>query len=233
MNQGILDSLQMSFYGLWGDVLSFLPELLLAIVIVIIGWILGGSLSHLVEKLFNKLRFDKALDAAGVDHLAERAGYKFRPGQFVGALIKWFVILVFIVAALDILRLEQVTVFFREVALGYLPKVIVSVLILLGASVLANLASASVVAGAKAAGYKSAELLGSVARYAVILFAVLAVLNQLEIAPELVQTLFTGIVFAVSLALGLAFGLGGKEAASHYLRKMTGGGDSGGHHHHH
>jgi flagellar biosynthesis protein FliQ len=232
MNEDILTSLQLSFVGLWGDVLSFLPEIILSIVIVVIGWIIGSSLSQLVERLFNKFKFDKALDAAGVDDLTARAGYKFRPGHFVGALVKWFIILVFIVAALDILRLDQVTVFFREVALGYLPKVIVSVLILLGASVLANVASASVVAGARAAGYKSSELLGSVTRYSVLLFAVLAVLNQLEIAPELVQTLFTGIVFAASLAVGLAFGLGGKEAASGYIRKMTGGGDVGGHHHH-
>ena len=135
----------------------------------------------------------------------------------------------FIVAALDILKLDQVTIFFRDVVLGYLPKVIVSVLILLGAMVVANVASASVVAGARAAGFKAADLLGSVTRYAIILFAILAVLNQLEIAPELVQTLFMGIVFAASLAIGLAFGLGGKEAAAKYIAKMTG--DGGGHHH--
>ncbi len=223
MNYDIPMTLRSSFYELGGDLFSFLPELILAVVVVIAGWIIGGFLSQVVERLFVRLKLNAALDAAGVDDLTERAGYSFKPGQFVGVLIKWFVILVFVVAALDILRLDQVTVFFREVALGYLPKVIVAVLILLGASVLANVASASITAGARAAGYKAADLLGTITRYSVIVFAVLAALNQLEIAPELVQTLFMGIVFAVSLAAGLAFGLGGKEAASEYIRKMGGG----------
>lgn len=230
MNRDIFSTLESSFFGLWGDVVSFLPEVILALLVVIVGWIVGGSLKHVVERVFARLKINEALDAAGVDNLTERAGYKLQSGQFVGSLVKWFIILVFIVAALDILQLDQVTIFFRDVVLGYLPKVIVSVLILLGAMVVANVASASVEAGARAASFKAADLLGSVTRYAIILFAILAVLNQLEIAPELVQTLFMGIVFAASLALGLAFGLGGKEAAARYIAKMTG--DGGGHHHH-
>lgn len=227
MGNELVMTLQESFVRLWGDVISFLPELLLALLVLIVGWILGGALKNLVERVFIKLKINTALDAAGVDELTEKAGYELKAGQFVGTLVKWFVILVFIVAALEILKLDQVTIFFRDVVLGYLPRVIVAVLILLGAMVLANLAGASVVAGTRAAGFASPDVLGSVTRYAIILFAVLAALNQLEIAPELVQTLFMGIIFGASLAFGLAFGLGGKEAAAGYIRKMTGGG--GGH----
>lgn len=223
MTNDLVMTLKYSFQGLWGDLVSFLPEVLLALVVLIAGWIVGGILKRIVERVFTTLKINNALDAAGVDELTERAGYQLKAGQFVGTLVKWFVILVFIMAALEILRLDQVTVFFRDVVLGYLPQVIVAVLILLGAMVLANIASASVVAASRAAGFKTPELLGSVARYAIVLFAILAALNQLAIAPELVQTLFMGIVFGASLAFGLAFGLGGKEAASQYIRKLTGG----------
>ena len=229
MERDLLNTLEGSFYGLWNDAFSFLPELIFAVIVLVIGWVIGGSLKHIVEKIFSKLKVNNALDAAGLDKLTEKAGYKLQAGVFVGSLAKWFIILVFFVAALEILNLDQVTVFFRDVVLGYLPKVIVSVLILLVAIVVANVASASVAAGARASGFGAHEMLATITRYAIIIFAVLAALNQLEIAPELVQALFMGIVFAASLAFGLAFGLGGKEVAASYLRKMTGGG--GGHSH--
>ena len=213
----------MSFQSLWNDTLLFLPEIIIAIAIVIVGWIIGGILKNIIIRIAKTVRFNEALDAAGADRLAERAGYQLRAGEFVGALVKWFVIIVFFVTALDILGLNEVTIFFRDVVLGYLPRVIVAVLILLVAMVVANVASASVRAGAQAAGFGASGLLASVTRYAILLFAVLAALAQLEIASELVQTLFMGIIFGASLAFGLAFGLGGKEAASQYISKMTRG----------
>ena len=230
-DKDVLGTLEYSFYGLWQELLRFLPELLLALAVLIVGWIIAGSLKHLVERTFKALKVNEALDAAGVDNLTKRAGYDLKAGQFVGMLVKWFVIIVFFIAALDILNLDQVNVFFREVVLGYLPKVIVAVLILLVAVLVANVASKSVTAGARAAGFGAAEMLGTVARYAILLFAVLAALSQLEIAPELVQILFMGIVFAASLAAGLAFGLGGRDAAARYISKMSGGGSHHGHNH--
>lgn len=221
MESNLATTLRESFVGLWYDLQSFLPELLLAIVVIIIGWLIGGSLKHVVERVFAKLRVNDALGKAGVDSLAERAGYPLKAGVFVGSLVKWLIIIVFVVAALDILRLDQVNVFFREVVLGYLPQVIVATLILLVAALVSNVASASVRAGARAGGFRAADLLGSLTRYAILLFAILAALNQLHIAPELVQLLFAGFVFGASLALGLAFGLGGKEAASRYIAKLT------------
>lgn len=223
MERNVLDVLEVSFQSLWADTVLFLPELLVAIAVVIIGWIIGGVLCRVVERIFQTLKLNEALDRAGADRLVDKAGYKLQAGKFVGSLVKWFIIIVFFVTALDILGLNDVTIFFREVVLGYLPKVIVAVLILLVAMVVANVAAASVRAGAQAAGFASAGLLGSITRYAIIVFATLAALSQLEIAPALVETLFMGIVFATSLALGLAFGLGGRETAAKYISKLTGG----------
>lgn len=221
MRYDIIDNVSMSMNNLWYDVMQFLPMIVVALIVVIIGWIIGAALKQVVVRIFDTLKVNAALQAAGADTLAERAGYKLKAGEFVGSLVKWFVIIVFFVAALDILRLDEVTIFFREVVLTYLPKVIVAVLILLVAAVVANVASASVTAGARAAGFTAASLLGTLTRYAIIVFAVLAALAQMEIAPEMVQTLFMGIVFAASLAFGLAFGLGGKEAAGRYVNDIT------------
>ena len=235
MERNVFQTLEMSYRNLSNDVFSFLPELLLAVLILIVGWIIGAMLQGIVERLFKALKVYEALDAAGVDKLTERAGYPLKAGVFVGALVKWFVIIVFFVAALDILGLDQVTYFFRDVVLGYLPRVIVAVLILLVAAAVANVAAASVSGAARAAEFAAHELLGTITRYAIIFFAILAAMSQLEIAPELVQTLFMGIVFGASLAFGLAFGLGGKEAAARYINKMNGGGghSHSDHHHHH
>lgn len=213
--------LQYSFQSLWIQVISFLPQILIALFIIVVGWIIGGILKHVIERVFSTLKMNELLSAAGVDDLAKRAGYTLKAGAFVGALVKWFVIIVFFVAALDVLNLDQVTIFFRDVVLSYLPQVIVAVLILFVAMIVANIVDKSVVAGARAAGFGSADLLGNFARYAIIVFAVLAALSQLEIAPRLVELLFAGFVFATSLALGLAFGLGGRDAAGRYVDSIT------------
>jgi len=226
MHQDVFGTLEMSFNGLWRDTVQFLPEIILALLVVLVGWLVGNMLYSLVVRVFNKLKVNEALSSAGADTLVSRTGYSLKAGEFVGALIKWFVIIVFFVTALEILHLNEVTVFFRDVVLGYLPRVIVAVLILLVAMVVANVASTSVRAGAQAAKFAAAGVLATVTRYAILTFAILAALAQLEIAPDLVEILFMGIVFAASLALGLSFGLGGKEAAARYISKMTSG-----HHH--
>ena len=221
MFDGIMTPLEEAFWNMWSDVVMFLPTLVVAILVLVLGWILASMLKRIVIKIFRTMKVNDALNAAGVDTLVERAGYPLKAGVFVGTLVKWFIIAVFFVAVLDILGMTQVTEFVRDVVLGYLPNVIVAVLILLLASIVANMASTAVTAGMRTAQMGKPEFFGKIAYYAIIIFATLAALNQLKIAPELVQMLFAGLVFALALALGLAFGLGGRETASRYLDKMT------------
>ena len=221
MYDNFFASLQESFVIMSEDVIFYLPLLVSAVLILILGWLLAGLAKAAVKKLFDTLRVNDALDAAGVDALTERAGLQLKAGVFVGTLVKWFVIAVFFVVALDVLRLTLVTEFIRDVVLGYLPNVIVAVLILMVAAIVANAASTAVASAMRAANVGKAELFGKVAYYAIITFAVLAALNQLRVAPELVQMLFAGLVFASALALGLAFGLGGKETAARYLNSLS------------
>lgn len=220
-------SLEGAMAGLWQDVILYLPQLIVALLVLIIGWLVGGILGGVVRKLFKQLKLDVALDKAGVDDLSQRAGYSFKPAKFAGELVKWFVILAFTVVAFDILGLNEVTTFMREVVLNYLPQVFAAVLILFAGVLIANVARNLAMGLVRSGNGKNPEFFGKFAYYLVIAFAVMAALNQLQIADELVETLFMGIVFALSLGAGLAFGLGGKDAAGRYIdgvtKKHTGG----------
>lgn len=209
-----------SLQNLWAGVIGFIPELIVALVIFVLGWIVASLLARAVEQVVHAVKLDSALRGAGVESTLTRAGFTLNSGRFLGALVKWFIIVVFLVAALDVLRLDQVTLFLRQVVLGYLPQVIVAVLIMIVAVVIAEAMRKLVVGSAKAAHIRSAGFLGAVTKWAIWIFALLAALLQLGIAVTFLQTLFTGVVVALSLAFGLAFGLGGQQAAGRYLEHL-------------
>ena len=211
-----------SLQNVWLGVANFIPTLLVAIIIVIVGWIVGSLLFKLVEKIVGFAKVDGALRAAGFEGVMEKAGFKLNSGYFLGKLVEWFFIVVFLVTALDVLGLKEVTTFLSGVVLTFLPNVIVAVLMILIAAVVAESMEKIVVGSAKAAGMKSVNFAGRVTRWAIWIFAILAAVMQVGIAVPFIQTLFTGIVIAVALALGLAFGLGGQDAAARFIEKLKG-----------
>lgn len=213
------DVLSRSFQNLWGGVIAFLPQLVFAILIVVIGWLIGALIGRVVAQIIRSLRVDEGLRKAGVEEALSRGGISLNTGAFVGGLIKWFIILVFLVAALDVLNLDQVNDFLQGVVLFYLPQVIIAVLILLVAAVIGDVMQKIVTTSAKTAEIRSARFLGSFTKWSIWIFAVLAALFQLNIASTFIQTIFTGVVVALSLAIGLAFGLGGQEAAARFIEK--------------
>jgi len=216
------DVLTVSLKSIWLGIANFIPTLLAAIVIAVIGWIIGAIFFKLVENLIKFVKLDGALRASGFEKIVERAGISLNSGYFLGKLVEWFFIVVFLVAAFDVLGLTQVTAFLSNVVLGYLPQVIVASLIILVAAVVAEAMQKVVVGTAKAAGMKSVNFAGNVTKWAIWIFAFLAAIMQLGIAVSFINTLFTGIVIAVSLALGLSFGLGGQDAAAKYIEKVKG-----------
>ncbi len=215
------DVLQLSFQNLWVGVVNFVPNLVVALVILIVGWIIGALLGRAIWQIFRSLKVDEALRKAGLDSLLSRGGVRLDSGAFIGALVKWFVVVVFLMAALDVLGLAQVNLFLQDVVLGYLPRVIVAALVLLVGGVVGDVLGRVVSTAARTANVSSAHFAGAVAKWAVWVFAILVAVSQLGIAPALTQTLFTGIVIAVSLALGLSFGLGGQEQASRFLDRLN------------
>jgi hypothetical protein len=179
-------------------------------------------LGRAVWQVFRSLKVDEALRRAGFESFLHRGGVRLDSGAFVGGLVKWFVIVVFLVAALDVLGLAQVNLFLQEVVLAYLPRVLAAALVLLVGGVIGDVAGRVVVTAAKTAGIASAHFAGAIAKWAVWIFAILVALSHLGIAAAFSQTLFTGIVIAISLALGLSFGLGGQEAASRFIERLRG-----------
>jgi hypothetical protein len=212
--------LSLSFKNLWLGVIGFVPNLVVALVVVLLGWGIGVLLGRVVSQIIKAIKIDEALRKAGVEDFLNKGGLNLNSGNFLGGLIRWFVILVFLVAALDILHLSQVTQFLTEI-LNYLPQVIVAVLILIAAGLVADAMKKVVLSSAMTAEVASAGFLATVTKWTIWIFAILVALSQLGIAAGFVQTIFTGLVVALSLALGLSFGLGGQEAASRVIEKMS------------
>ena len=214
--------MQLSFQNLWVGVVNFVPNLVIAIVILVLGWLIGALLGRAIAQVFKSLKVDEGLRRAGLESFLRRGGVNLDSGEFIGALVKWFVIVMFLVAAFDILGLVQVNLFLQEVVLGYLPRVLAAALVLLVAGVVGDVTGRVVVTAARTAGVHSAHFAGAIAKWAIWIFAILVALSQLGIAAAFSQTLFTGIVIALSLALGLSFGLGGQEAAGRFIERLRG-----------
>jgi len=209
-----------SLQGIWMGFIDFLPNFLIALIVFLVGWIFAAVFEKGVTNIINAIKLDKLFESAGADKLLARAGLKLSVGGFLGSLVKWFILVVFLVTSLDIIGLSQVNDFLGDVVLRYLPQVFVAALVLVVATIVAGAARKIVSGSAKAANVHSSNMLGSIAYYAIWIFALIIALNQLGVAPQFMQILFTGIVVALALAFGLSFGLGGKEAASRWIDKV-------------
>ena len=202
-----------SFQNLWAGLAEVLPKLIAAFLVFIIGWIIAALIGKVITKLVRALRVDNALRGTEVERTVNRAGFTLDIARLLGGMVEWFVIVVAFVAAFDILGLTSVNMFLLSV-LNYVPNIIVAVVILIIAAIVGEVLQKIVRGSAAAAGMKASVLAGSVTKWAIWIFAILSALLQLQIATPFLETLFTGIVVALSLAFGIAFGLGGQHAAS-------------------
>ena len=214
----------------WGDaiiaslqaatlsVADFIPLLVGALIVFFIGWVVAVSVGKVVEHVIKALRVDDLFKNIEVCKNLEKAGMKMDAGAFVGNIVKWFLVIVFLLAAANILHLNQVSDFLRDVLL-YIPNIVVSAIILIFAALFADFVERLMRGTAEVMGVKG-SLVGVISRWAIWVFAMVAVLLQLGIAPALVQTIVTGLVAATAIALGLAFGLGGKDIAGSVLEKV-------------
>jgi len=196
------------------DVVYVLLNILVAVLIFSAGWIAADFVGKLVGKLIKRIKLDAFFKEMGLERALNKGNIKLNSAGFISGLIKWFVIALFFMASLQVLGLDAVASFIQTVLVGYLPKVIIAVLILLVSMIFGEVVDKLVVAVSSAGHLKSSKALGALAKWSIVIFAVLAALVELDIAPSLIQILFIGVVSALSLAFGLAFGLGGRDAAS-------------------
>lgn len=206
----------------WSSFASFLPELIGGLIVFIIGLIVASFLRRIVEKLVSFTKIDRAIEGLDAVKRYEEAGMKVSFSAFIGWLVKWFIIIATLLSVADIWGLARVSEFLNEVFL-YIPNVIVAVVLLavgiLVGSAAYKLVSRSVKASSVLAD-SSAGFLAAVSKWAIIIFAVMAALNQLGVASRLIEIGFTGIVAMFALAGGLAFGLGGQDKAAEWLETL-------------
>jgi small-conductance mechanosensitive channel len=198
----------------WFNFLQYVPQIIGAIIILIIGWIVATLLGKVVQKIVELTGIDSIVARSKLNERMRLSPRYHLLSRMIGAIVKWFIIIATLMTVAGILNLPQITDFLRQILL-YIPQALVAVIILtigmLAAEFVENFVDGALTASELPVHHK--KTIGSVAKYAIIIFSIMAALTQLGIVPNLIQILFAGIV----LAMALAFGLGGKEEAARFL----------------
>ncbi len=215
----VVDSLR----TLYDRIILYLPNVIIALIVVILGWVIGSFLGSLVHRLLAMVGVDSAANQLGLSRLSARSGRSLSIARLGQWLVKWFFFLASFIAAADILGLDQVTAFFYNDVLAYAGHVIVAMAIMLLGLLAANFFSGIVESTVNASGLGSSKALASITRWAIVVFTVIAVLSELQIASNFLQNLFTAVVAMIALAGGLAFGLGGRDHAKKVLDRVEEG----------
>jgi hypothetical protein len=208
-----------SLQELWWSFMRFVPGLVVAIILFVIGWFLGSLISKAIEQVFGSLKIDNLFRSVGVENFLRKAGVGLNSGYFVGEVVRWFVIVVFLLPSLSLVGLTEVSSFLKETVLGFLPQVIIAAFVLIIAAVVSEGLSKVVLATAKAMDLKAANMLSTVAKYAVWIFAIIIALGKLGLG-DYMSILFSGMVAMLALAGALAFGLGAKDHAARFISKL-------------
>ena len=192
--------------------LSYIPQLIGAIIILIVGYFLAKVLQALVTRILRGVGFEDWMERGGVKQFFDRAQTDHTPASVLGILVFWFVFIIAITMAADALGLRQISGFLNQL-IAYIPSIIAAILILFLATLLANFVS-GIIRGAT-----GSSILASITRYAIIIYAVFAALTQLGIAVEITAPTFLILLGAVALALAMAFGLGSVQVARDIVEK--------------
>jgi len=210
-----LESLQ----DLWQGFLGFLPSVVGALLIFFIGWVISVAVGKLVGDILKRLNFNKIFEKGNWDEALAKADIKVDASAFIGSIFKWSLVIVFLLASVEVLGLTQLAGFLKDV-LAYLPNVVVASLIFVVAVIIADISEKVLRALVETTQVGYGHMVGVIVRWSIWIFALIAILMQLGIAPMLLQTLLTGIVALIVIAGGLAFGLGGKDMASEILQDL-------------
>lgn len=199
----------------WVRIIDFLPDLFGGLLIIIIGVITAGIVKKILITLFTFFKLDYFINKA---KLLEKNQFRLWE-EIIGEIVKWTIIILFLIPTLEIWRLSKATNVLNQLLL-YLPNVIVSVVILLIGLIVGNLIFELVKQSIATVNSKTAKTIALIAKSIVLFFTFLIVLNQLGVAQDLVRILFTGIIAMIAIAGGLAFGLGGKDLAKDLLEEL-------------
>jgi Conserved TM helix len=202
-------------------VLTFIPRIIGFLIILIVGLIVAYFVAKAVTFLLRKVGFDRLSDRIGLSRIEQRMGMTLDPAGVLGKIVYWFILLIFLVPAADALGLPAVSNILNTLV-AYLPNVFVAILVLFLGTLLATFLADIVYGAVASTKIGSPGILAGIARWAIIGFASLIALEQLQITPALINELFGAIVLGMALAFGLAFGLGGQDAARRWLARGEG-----------
>jgi hypothetical protein len=200
------------------QIAAFLPRLLLALVVVAVGWLLAKTARFAVEKGLRAVNFTVLTERAGTDNFLHQAGMRGDTTRLFGLVAFWLVILATLMIAFNGLGLTYITDLLGRVV-WFTPKLLVAMLVVVFGSYCARFVGGAVHTYCVDAQIPDADLLGRIARYLIVIFVVMIALGQVEIGGDIVQRTFLIILAGLVLALALAFGLGGKEWAAAMLER--------------
>lgn len=208
-----LDVFVASFTSFWTELARFIPQLLAAVVLLFLGWLLAKIARTGIMRLLRLLNFDRVTERSGLEAFLKQADLDVSVSSMLGNLIYWLIILVMIVTVANSLGLHMVADLFNKVVL-YIPNVIVAILVLVFGTILARFINRIVFAWLNNVGFSGALTVSTFSEYAMLVFVFFVALEQLQIASELITAAFTIAFGAVGLAFAIAFGLGAKDWAA-------------------
>lgn len=191
----------------------FLPKLIGALIIFLVGWVVAVAVGKVVAEILRKLRFNKIFEKGAWRTALERAEFKVDASGFIGAIFKWVLVIVFLSAAVEILGMAQFAAFLNEI-LAYLPRVVMAALIFVVTVIIADIVEKVVRAAVEGTRVGYGAAVSAVVKWSIWIFAVFVILDQLLDQKAIILTLMQGIIGLIVLAGGIAFGLGGKEVAA-------------------
>jgi hypothetical protein len=209
----------LAFQNLWQGFLNFIPVLIGAIIVFVIGWFISVGVGKLITEILKKAKFNQIFEKGGWKTALAKAEIKVDASGFIGAIVKWILVIVFLLAAVEILGLPQFADFLRSV-LGYLPNVVVASLIFVVTVIVVDIVEKLVRASVESIKVGYGQVVSAIVRWSIWVFAILAILHQLGIARPFMEILFTGLVAMLVISLGIAFGLGGKDVAAEILQDL-------------
>ncbi|WP_439888444.1 mechanosensitive ion channel family protein [Pseudomonas sp. MBLB4123] len=209
-------SLIAAMTALWTKVAGFIPNLFVALILVLLGFVVAKLLDTLLSKLLGKLGLDRLMAGTGLTKLLGRGGIQVPVSTLIGKIVYWFVLLIFLVSAAESLGLERVSATLDVLAL-YLPKVFGAALVLVAGVLLAHLVSGLVRGAAEGVGLDYAHGLGRIAQGLVIIISISVAIGQLEVKTDLLNNVIAIVLISVGLAVALALGLGSREIAGQIL----------------
>ncbi len=204
---------------LWEGFLNFIPSLIGALVVFAFGWLIATWVGGIVTGILRRLKFDKIFEKGGWKEALTKAELKVDVAGFIGVIAKWVLVIVFLQIAVRILGLYAFVNFLEDV-LAYLPNVIIASLIFIVTVIIVDIVEKVVRTGVERIKVGYGQIASAIVKWSIWIFAILAILHQLRIAPMFMETLFVGIVAMLVISFGLAFGLGGREVAAEILQAL-------------